>query len=163
MPELWVVGGPNGAGKSSILRQLSPQGIEIVSPDTIALELGVDDTAAGRLALAARKRLLFEGKSFCADTTFSGNSELGLLRSAKIREWSTSLIYVGVDNPGISRARIRARVARGEHDVPQRDVIRRFTRSQDNLWRAFDIPDRVCVLDNTGPTHRVVLLSLIHI
>lgn len=41
-------------------------------------------------------------------------------------------------------------MARGGHDVPPQDVIRRFSRSLENLPKAVNLADRVTILDNSS-------------
>ena len=49
----------------------------------------------------------------------------------------------------VALQRVAARVARGGHDVPAQDVIRRYARSLENLPRAMQLADKVTILDNS--------------
>lgn len=156
MPQLWVVAGPNGAGKTTIAdRWIAPR-IPVVSPDSIAVINGVGAIQAGKAAIFEQERLLFSKVDFGIDTTFSGARELSLIRRAIDFGYKISLVFVCVDSPALCQARILERIDSGGHSVPAQDVSRRYGRSLSNLAMAFDLADRVFVLDNTGEKRRLL-------
>lgn len=67
-----------------------------------------------------------------------------------------NLVYIGLQQVGYSIGRVRERVARGGHDVPLADLLRRFDRSVANLPRAIALADRVILLDNSDRRPRFV-------
>lgn len=157
MPQLWIVAGPNGAGKTTIADLWLASRIPVVSPDNLAATQGISPMQAGKAAVREQERLLSSGISFAVDTTFSGHRELDLMRRAKTAGFKLNLIFICVTSPALCQARIEERVSSGGHDVPARDVARRFDRSLANLKVAFDIAERVFLLDNTGKKHRLLL------
>ena len=53
--------------------------------------------------------------------------------------------------------RIAARVRQGGHDVPRRDVVRRFSRSWENFERIYrPLANSWAVYDNSGPTPQLL-------
>ncbi len=157
MAQLWIVAGPNGAGKTTLAdRWLAPR-IPVVSPDAIAISEKVSPIQAGRMAVLEQERLLANSASFALDTTFSGNRELTLMKRAAKAGYKINLIFLSVDSVALCLARIHERIDSGGHSVPAEDVARRFIRSLDNLSTAFDLADRVFVLDNTGEKRRLLL------
>jgi predicted ABC-type ATPase len=73
------------------------------------------------------------GASFVIETTLAS-----LTYAAKIPYWravgySIQLIYLRLPNADASVARVAKRVALGGHDIPERDIRRRFARSLDYL------------------------------
>ena len=70
--------------------------------------------------------------------------------------YKISLVFVCVDTVALCQARILERVDSGGHSVPSQDVARRYGRSLSNLTTAFDLADRVFVLDNTGEKRRLL-------
>lgn len=156
MQQLWIVGGPNGAGKTTLADYWLAPRIPVVSPDAIATARNVSPIQAGRAALLEQERLLKEGKSFALDTTFSGNRELALMKRASQAGYKVNLIFICVDAPGVCLSRILERVQIGGHDVPDEDALRRYGRSLSNLTSAFDLADRILVLDNSGERRRLV-------
>lgn len=156
MPQLWIVAGPNGAGKTTIADLWLASRIPVVSPDNLAATQGISPIQAGKAAVLEQERLLSSGISFAVDTTFSGHREPDLMRRAKAAGFKVNLIFICVTSPALCQARIEERVSSGGHDVPARDVPRRFKRSLANLKVAFDIAERVFLLDNTGEKHRLL-------
>ena len=53
----------------------------------------------------------------------------------------------------LSLERVRFRVSRGGHDVPEEDQRRRYPRSLGNAPKAFAIADEAVILDNSGPRY----------
>jgi len=157
MPQLWIVAGPNGAGKTTIADLWLASRIPVISPDNLAATQGISPMQAGKAAIREQERLLSSGISFAVDTTFSGHRELDLMKRAKTAGFKINLIFICVTSPALCQARIEERVSNRGHDVPTRDVTRRFARSLANLTLAFDIAERVFLLDNTGEKIRLLL------
>jgi predicted ABC-type ATPase len=60
-------------------------------------------------------------------------------------------MFVFLDSPEACMARIRERVRKGGHDVPEADVLRRYERSISNFWRAYrKIADDWILVYNAG-------------
>jgi predicted ABC-type ATPase len=61
------------------------------------------------------------------------------------------MYFVWLPSPELALLRIEDRVRHGGHDVPSRDVRRRFDRSIHNLFREYlCLMDSVFVFDNSG-------------
>jgi predicted ABC-type ATPase len=61
------------------------------------------------------------------------------------------LVFVTLDSPELCIARIRERVARGGHFVPDDDVRRRFQRARSHFWRLYrPLADEWQLIGNTG-------------
>lgn len=159
MSRLWIVGGPNGAGKSTLIR-LHNNGLPVISPDTISAESGASPQEAGRQAVTQRRALVAARQPFILDTTFSGPALPRLMRELRENGWGISLIFVGLRDPLLAEQRVAMRVRAGEHDVPVEDIERRYWRSMQNLADHWGIADRLAVVDNSGPRHRLVLSGL---
>ena len=147
-PVFTVIGGPNGAGKSTYTEGLAARGYplgEVVNPDVIASALpGPDatrDARAGRETLRRTHALIAGGQTFSRETTLSGIEILRTMRAAKDADFTVNLFFIGVDSIDISRGRVRRRVDRGGHDIPEQVQTRRFSRSFDNVARASRIAD----------------------
>ena len=163
MPSLVVVAGPNGCGKSTLTQIGKIRDIEIIDPDAIARDmrdaaLARVEIAAAREALKRRRAAVAAGRSFLIETTLAGQGSLREMKDARRSGFSISLHYVSVASPDDAVLRVRNRVARGGHDVPDEDVRRRFNRSRANLSLAMAISDEWHLYDNTRARdpHRVV-------
>lgn len=157
-PTLHVIAGVNGAGKTSFYRyqleQMTP-GAEFVNADEIARERWPDAPdehvadAAG-LAVERRLELLDAGVTFVAETVFSHESKLELIKAAKRCGFRVILYHVHVASAELARSRVATRVHEGGHDVPDDKVDKRFVRCLELIPRAAAIADRTLVFDNSG-------------
>lgn len=150
-PQLWVIGGPNGSGKSTLVdRYELAERLPVVNPDELAKTLpDHSPIRAGKLAIQEQERLLAGRQSFAMETTLSGKREIDLLRRGKEAGYKVTLVYVGIESPDINRIRIAQRVKMGGHNVPDDDVMRRYSRSIKNLEQALKFADRALVMDNS--------------
>lgn len=163
-PSLWVVAGPNGAGKTTLVGARLKVKMPVVNPDEIALALTgkpsasrADLIAAGRLASKQRADHLSARRTFAIETTLTGNSALALVKLAKSKGYKIKVVYVGLSSAAMSLARVKLRVGSGGHNVPIDDVLRRFSRSLDNLREIRMLADRLWVIDNSGDRRQFLL------
>ncbi len=130
-------------------------GTILIDPDAIARERGLSEVAAGREATRLIADRLAVGADLLVETTLSGKNALRLMATAKARGYDVRLLYVGTEDVAINVARIARRVMAGGHDVPEKDVIRRYGRGLANLTAALARADEVAIFDNSsegGPT-----------
>ena len=158
MPTLLIVAGPNGCGKSTLTRMSGFSGLEVIDPDAIARNMS--PAQAAREALRRRRFSLLERRSFLVETTLSGTGIFRLMEAVRKEGYKIVLHYVSLGSPEHALDRIRNRVARGGHDVPENDARRRFLRSHSNLPTAAQLADEVLLYDNSLPEwpHRVVAI-----
>ena len=133
-------------------------GLEVIDPDAIARNMS--PAQAAREALRRRRLALLERRSFLVETTLSGTGIFRLMEAVRKEGYKIVLHYVSLGSPEQALARIRNRVARGGHDVPENDARRRFLRSHSNLPTAAQFADEVALYDNSLPErpHRVVAI-----
>ena len=81
------------------------------------------------------RSLLEQRKSFAFETTLAGRNYGRLFKEAKARGYFITLYYLSLPTESLALKRIRDRVMRGGHDVPESDVRRRFRRSLLNLFK----------------------------
>lgn len=142
-PALTVIAGGNGAGKSSIVGAfLRQQGGEYFNPDEWARVLrdnhpDLGEAEANGLAWTAGRAMLEaaieSGRDYAFETTLGGNTIPGLIARAAARGYRVMTWYVGLESPEAHLARVRARVRRGGHDIPEAKIRERFERSIENL------------------------------
>jgi predicted ABC-type ATPase len=73
------------------------------------------------------------------------------LKRSKAAGWRIEIVYLRIFSPQLALRRIAARVKQGGHNVPRRDVVRRFTRRWDNFSRHYRLlADAWSVYDNSG-------------
>ncbi|MDY4593817.1 MAG: hypothetical protein SO424_01940 [[Pasteurella] aerogenes] len=147
--------GTNGAGKST-LRSFNRDFVQIViDSDHIAMQINPDnprlaDIEAGRKAIELFKFAIRHNISFSMESTLSGKSILQRMEVAK-RNFYTRLNYVGVDDPKINIARVKARVKAGGHFIDEETIKRRYQISRENLIQAILLNDETFIYDNSSP------------
>ncbi|KKL78675.1 hypothetical protein LCGC14_2022490, partial [marine sediment metagenome] len=91
------------------------------------------------------------GSSYALETTLSGRTLLNRVRRNRENGYYIKLIYIILDTPELNQLRIASRVARGEHNIPEEVVRRRFERSRHNLWNKYIyLVDEWHLFNNSG-------------
>ncbi len=139
-PRLFVLAGTNGAGKSSIGgATIRARGGQYFNPDEAAARIRAEQphlsaTQANSAAWHEGKRLLqhaiAHGLDYNFETTLGGKSFAALLKDAASRGFEVRIWYVGLASPEHHLARVKARVRKGGHDIPEADIRRRFDQSR---------------------------------
>ena len=117
-------------------------GTEYFNPDEAALRIlsanpAITQEKANGAAWKEGKRLLEraigERCNFAIETTLGGRTLAALLEKALLQGIEVRVWYVGLDSPELHMARVRARVQRGGHDIPEAKIRERYARSIWNL------------------------------
>ena len=158
-PRIYVLAGTNGAGKSSIAgAMLLRRRVEYFDPDEAARRIlaanpGVSQTQANGAAWHEGRRLLeraiAERLDFAFETTLGGRTITGLLERAAAQGIEVRVWYVGLTSPALHVARVRARVAKGGHDIPEPRIRERYDASRLNLIRLLPSLVELQVYDNS--------------
>ncbi len=164
-PVCIVIAGPNGAGKTTFAREYlltETRVFHFVNPDLIAgglspLRPELAALAAGRLFLQEIDRLARAGTDFAFESTLSGLTYVGRLKRWKAAGYRVEVVYLRLSSPRLALRRIAVRVKQGGHNVPSRDVRRRFGRSWNNFQKYYRLlADAWSVYDNSGATPRLL-------
>lgn len=155
-PVLHLVAGPNGAGKSTLYdRVIGPvTKLELVNADAIAAREWPDDAAAhaydaSRMAAERRDELLAARTSFVAETVFSHESKVDLVKAAAAAGYLVTLHVVLVPED-LAVARVTNRVENDGHDVPEEKVRSRYARLWPLVAEAIGLADEATVYDNSS-------------
>ena len=157
MPELSciILGGPNGSGKSSAFAKLKLEGVWI-NADEIAKTLPESDDGkskerrASEAALRKIAEMIETRQSFIFETTLSSQQSLRLMRDAKAAGFTVGLYYTALDSVETNIERVRQRVLKGGHNIPEDDIRRRHRGSLEKLSAALKFADEVVLVDNSG-------------
>ena len=154
-----MLAGTNGAGKSSIAGEVLIQaGMKFFNPDQVALRLrsldpSLSQLEANSLAWKEGKRLLeravAERIDYAFETTLGGRTIVSLLEDAASKGIEVLVWYVGLSTPELHRARVKARVARGGHDIAEEKIRERYAQSVLNLIRLMPSLAELVVYDNS--------------
>jgi predicted ABC-type ATPase len=139
--DLYIIAGPNGVGKTTFAREFLPNYADcknFVNADLIAQAMAPfsPETAAvraGRMMLHEIRSFAQRRVSFAFETTLSGRSYMVLLRQLKAQGYQIHVFFLGVKHVDLALSRVKERVSRGGHDVPEPVIRRRFDRSIRNF------------------------------
>ena len=157
MPTYTIFAGVNGAGKTSIYKSIyfnENQEEKRINTDEMVSRIGSWKDSnlqmkCAREAIKLIRRYFADGISFNQETTLSGKSIINNIKSAKENGFYVVMNYIGVENPEIAKDRVRIRVSRGGHGIPDNDIERRYYDSLRNLSDVIQICDEVNIYDNT--------------
>ncbi len=165
MPNIYLIAGCNGAGKTTASNTMLPGMLkckEFVNADSIAAGISPFQPEsvsfeAGRVMLQRIEQLVKAKVDFAIETTLSSRNYL-----LKVKEWQKQgyeiiLIYFWINSPSLAIERIKDRVKKGGHSVPEEIVIRRYYRGIKNLFKYYlQICDYWFVIDNSGTSPEIV-------
>lgn len=159
VPRIHVLAGVNGCGRSSIAGvTVRGAGGFYYNPDEAARELKLANPALTQVqansAAWHRGRELLERATagrldFAFETTLGAATIPRLLIDAAGRGIEIQVWYAGLATPELHIARVRARVARGGHDIPEQAIRRRFEHSRLNLIQMLPVLAALRVYDNS--------------
>lgn len=133
-------------------------GGDYVNPDELAREIraaspGMSVTEANAAAwLRVREQLeqVIATRGYYAfETTLGGRTIARLLEAALAVGMEVHVLYAGLTSPEQHIARVRARVARGGHDIPEAKIRERYDGSRKNLIRLMPRLTSLRVFDNS--------------
>ena len=81
------------------------------------------------------------------DGSYASKAEL--IKTLQAAGYFVVLTFVGLSNATLSCTRVALRVSRGGHDVAQRKLVSRFSRTQQALRHAIPIADAAVLVDNS--------------
>lgn len=164
-PELFVIAGPNGAGKTTFAREFLPRFAkcrEFVNADLIAGGLspfspGAAAMEAGRIMLGKIGELAAQRHTFAFETTLSGRGYLTLFKRLKKEGYHIHVVFLWLPRVELAIGRVKERVRRGGHFVPEHDIRRRFDRGVRNLLTEYHtLVDTWGLFDNSGSDPQLI-------
>lgn len=159
MPNLFIIAGPNGAGKTTTAIKLLPDFldcVEYVNADNIAKGISpfnVEAVAfqAGRVMLERMKDLAERKIDFAFETTLSAKSYVSFLKYCKSKGYEITLIFIWLDSPEIAKQRVKSRVEKGGHNIPEKVIERRYKKGIENFGKYFvKLCDEWMIWNNSG-------------
>ena len=163
----YILAGPNGAGKTTFADEFLPieaECLNFVNADLIAYGLSPFQPRkmaieAGRLMIELIRECVRKNESFAFETTLSGKGYIKKIIEWKEQGYEIILYFFKLPSVEFAMARVKLRVSKGGHDVPEKDIRRRFVRSLDN----FNLLYRPLVDSWASLTHpEIPLFSLIN-
>jgi len=107
------------------------------------------DKLAQIIADFLRKKLLVERKKFSFETVFSHPSKVDIMKEANKMGYKVYLYFVSTNSPEINKYRVKLRVAKKGHDVPEDRITSRYYRSLELLYPASQLAYQTFFFDNS--------------
>jgi len=107
------------------------------------------DRLAQIIADFLRKKLLQLRRKFSFETVFSHESKIDIMREAAAVGYKVYLYFVATESDEINKFRVKARVEKGGHDVPEHKIEKRYKRSLELLYDACQSAYQVFFFDNS--------------
>jgi len=167
-PVFLIVAGPNGSGKSSAYQdsdiEFFGRSVWIINPDVLAARIrdveGLELAAANLEAVIRIEAWLETSirahQTVGVETVLSTGKYRRLVDAAKALGFEVWLIYVLLDSPRRNVERVRLRVIKGGHAVPEDKILERHARSLEQMPWFLDHADRAWLYDNSGATPRLI-------
>ena len=162
---VYVIAGPNGSGKTTFASTFLPEyakcsrfinadmiasGLSPFSPQQAAIK-------SGKLVLAQIKEYAKSGVDFGFETTMSGVVYLRYFKMLKKKGYKIQIFFLWIPSLRLAISRIKDRVAQGGHDVPPKDIKRRFRRSMDNFFKKYRLlADKWILFDNAELKPKII-------
>ena len=132
----YIIAGSNGAGKTTFANEFLPveaECLNFVNADLIAHGLSPFQpekicVGAGRLMIQQIEECVRKNESFAFESTLSGKGYGKHIKRWKAQGYEIIIYYLKLASVEIAIERVKLRVAQGGHDVPERDIKRRFHR-----------------------------------
>lgn len=160
--------GPNGSGKSSTYQTLefesTARSIWIINPDLLTVRIqqveGLELRAANLEAVQRIEAWLEVSirahQTIGVETVLSTEKYRRLVLAAKAFQFTVQLTYVILDSPKRNIDRVRLRVKKGGHAVPEDKIVERYARSLAQMPWFLDQADEAWLYDNSGTTPRLI-------
>lgn len=168
-PTFWLIAGPNGSGKSSLYGSNAnvlygdsniadfSRSFWIINPDLLTSRIrSFEKTSLRKANKEAVDRIeawleasIHAHQSVGVETVLSTSKYRRLVRLAKRRSFEIRLIYVILESSELNIQRVRLRVKKGGHSVPEEKIRARWTRSLRQLPWFLNQADRALLFDNS--------------
>jgi predicted ABC-type ATPase len=162
------VAGPNGSGKSSTYQTLefesTARSIWIINPDLLTVRIqeveGLELRAANLQAVQRIEAWLEVSirahQTIGVETVLSTDKYRRLVLAAKTLQFTVQLTYVVLDSPKRNIERVRMRVKKGGHAVPEDKIVERYARSLAQMPWFLDQADEAWLYDNSDTSPRLI-------
>jgi predicted ABC-type ATPase len=163
-----MVAGPNGSGKSSLYGDVDieafSQSIWIINPDLLTQRIQqVEGLSLGDANVEAVVRIeawldasIRAHQTVGVETVLSTDKYRRLVLAAKKNQFGFRLIFVMLASPNLNVERVRLRVRKGGHDVPENKIRDRWVKSLRQLPWFLDQADQVAIFDNSGAVPKII-------
>jgi len=137
----YIIAGANGAGKTTFAKEFLPfeaRCINFVNADLIAEGLAPfrpENAAikAAKIMIQQIDECIRKEESFAFETTLSGRRYIRKIKDMKAKGYDVVIYFLKLASVDLAIERVKMRVLQGGHNVPEKDIKRRFDRSWNNF------------------------------
>lgn len=142
-PKLYIIAGCNGAGKTTASLTILPEILncnEFINADAIAAGLSPFNPEkvaieAGKLMLKRIDLLLKSKVDFAIETTLASKNHLKTIEKALEAGYEITLLFFYLNTVELAKERVKIRVSKGGHSIPEHVIERRYKRGLENFWQ----------------------------
>ena len=162
---VYIIAGANGSGKTTFAKTFLPEyahcprfinadliasGLSPFSPERAALK-------AGKLVLEQIREHADAGVDFGFETTMSGVTYVRYLNMLKDKGYRIHIFFLWIPSMQLAVSRVQDRVKHGGHNVPVKDIRRRFSRSVEKFFTGYRmLADQWMLFDNSQSEPRLI-------
>ena len=150
MKILYIIAGANGSGKTTFAKELlKVKNLVWLNADEIKFNENVTDIKAGKLFLQRLNDNLDKNNNILIESTISGKYIFDIVKKAKEKKYVICFyyLYISFVEENIERVKIRF-LSKIGHNVPENDIIRRYSRSIKNFCKLKELVDSWEILVN---------------
>ena len=97
-----------------------------------------------------RHLLISQNQSFRFGTVISHPSKIDEISNVVNEGYSAYLYFICTDSPVVNVSRVKNRVEKGGHEVPENKIVDRYFRALNNLHLAIEHCYRAYIFDDSG-------------
>ncbi|MBW2016860.1 MAG: zeta toxin family protein [Deltaproteobacteria bacterium] len=141
----YIIAGVNGSGKTTFAKEFLPfeaRCINFVNADLIAEGLAPfrpENAAikAAKIMIQQIDECIRKEESFAFETTLSGRRYIRKIKEMKAKGYDVVIYFLKLASVDLAIERVKMRVLQGGHNVPEKDIKRRFDRSWNNFEHVY--------------------------
>ncbi len=101
--------------------------------------------------------------SFAFETTLSTRSFKNIIKEAKQKDYTVTLLFFWLQSIEMAKERVRTRVKEGGHNIETNIIERRYIRGIKNLFNIYlPIVDGAFIFDNSKGNHKLLAQKMIN-
>lgn len=151
--------GVNGGGKSTYRDysgHINLDGYTIIDPDKIQRDFNLNELEGGRKAIQLFNTSIDSGNNFILESTLSGKSTIRRIEETKKAGYKIETYFIVLKDVDLHIARIKDRVSKGGHFIPDDTVRRRYNNCLEQLPKVIELSDTLIVMDNSDEQERFI-------